>query len=254
MYKNDALLHLVWTVATCSKERGKESSVTPEEAAYLKLIRKTENITIDWSDFNAKRKELGSLEIIIDEACKALRGCGKEWRIKCVGYMKRMAWVSWEGAYIDDHPNLQDAFRSTSLEKQNISDAEWKLILRAQKELGLTDDERNNAHEDLVRIKKSVLILGKIYAFWNPTYKCFIKMTSNGLSLSPKKEDGILPSNWVAERFLAVNSAHNMVALWNPTYKCFIKMTSNGLSLSPKKEDGILPYNWDAERFRLIEI
>lgn len=38
-------------------------------------------------------------------------------------------------------------------------------------------------------------------ALWNPTYKYFIKMTSNGLSLSPKKEDGILPSNWDAERF-----------------------------------------------------
>ena len=58
MYKNDALLHLVWTVATCSKERGEERSVTPEEDAYLNLIRETENITINWSDFNAKRKEL----------------------------------------------------------------------------------------------------------------------------------------------------------------------------------------------------
>ena len=202
MYKNDALLHLVWTVATCSKERGKERSATPEEDAYLELIRKTENITIDWSDFNAKRKFLGwNSEVIIDEACKALRGCGKEWRIKCVGYMKRMAWTSWEDAYIDDSPNHQDAFRESFLEKQNISDAEWKLILRAQKELGLTNDERKNAHEDLVRFKKAVLIPGKIYAFWNPTYKYFIKMTSNGLSLSPKKEDGILPSNWDAERF-----------------------------------------------------
>ena len=152
MYKNDALLHLVWVVATCSKERGAESNITPEEDAYLDMIRETENITINWSDFNAKRKELGwKTDVIIDEACKALRGCGKEWKIKCVGYMKRMAWVSWEDAYIDDDPGFQDAYRSSMLEKQNISDAEWKLILRAQQELGLTDDERKNAQINLPR-------------------------------------------------------------------------------------------------------
>ena len=75
MYKNDALLHLVWTVATCSKERGAEKSVTPEEDTYLDLIRKTENITIDWDGFNAKRKELGwkpetSFEQLVDKMVK----------------------------------------------------------------------------------------------------------------------------------------------------------------------------------------
>ena len=151
MYKHDALLHLVWTVATCSKKRAAKSSVTPEEDAYLNLIRKTENITNDWGDFNAKRKELGKQYIIINEACKALRGCGKKWRVKCVGYMKRMAWVSWEDAYIDDSPWHQEAYRSSMLEKEYISGAEWELIIRAQKELGLTDDERKNAHKVITK-------------------------------------------------------------------------------------------------------
>jgi hypothetical protein len=43
--------------------------------------------------------------------------------------MQRMAWVSQE----DDLDN-------------NMSDKEWSLVLRAQKELGLTDEERKNSY------------------------------------------------------------------------------------------------------------
>ena len=133
MYKHDALLHMVWCVATADWKSGEDKSVTPEEDSYLDTVRKTEGINIDWDDFNAKRKHLGyNKEIIIDEACKALRGCGRNWRIKCLGYMKKMAFVSQE----DDLEN-------------NLSDKEWGLILRAQRELGLTDDERYNSDNSL---------------------------------------------------------------------------------------------------------
>ena len=115
MYKHDALLHLVWTVALVDTTPGAETSVTPEEDSYLNTVRKQEGINIVWADFNAKRKSLEhNRERIIDEACKALRGCGKDWKIKCLGYMYRMAWVSQE----DDLNN-------------NLSDKEWALILRA---------------------------------------------------------------------------------------------------------------------------
>lgn len=135
MYKHDALLHLVWTVATTSKTEGNDTYVTPEEDDYLNTVRKTEGISIDWDDFNAKRKQLGySHETIIDEACKALRGCGKEWRIKCLGYMMRMSWVSEDG----DPEN-------------NCSDNEWGLIMRAQRELGLSDEERSGSYNSLPR-------------------------------------------------------------------------------------------------------
>jgi hypothetical protein len=43
-----------------------------------------------------------------------------------------MGWVSQE----DDLEN-------------NMSDKEWALVLRAQKELGLTDDERKNSYQSL---------------------------------------------------------------------------------------------------------
>jgi hypothetical protein len=133
MYKNDALLHLVWSVATCDQKDGADSSVTPEEDKYLGIIRSKEGINIDWDDFNAKRKSLGSdREVINHEACKALRGCGKDWKIKCLGYMKKMAWVSQEN-------DLEN----------NIGDKEWELILHAQKELGLTEEERTNSHSGL---------------------------------------------------------------------------------------------------------
>ena len=90
---------------------------------------------------------------------------------------------------------------------------------------------------------------GELFAFWNPSHKCFIKMTGTGLTVSPKKEDGILPSNWDSEVFLLVDAGYDKVAFWNPSHKCFIKMTGTGLTVSPKKEDGILPSNWDSEVF-----
>ena len=133
MYKHDALLHLVWTVAVADSASGAEKNVTTEEDSYLNTVRKQEGIKIDWDDFNAKRKSLAyNRERIIDEACKALRGCGKDWKIKCIGYMQRMGWVSQE----DDLEN-------------NMSDKEWALVLRAQKELELTDDERKNSYQSL---------------------------------------------------------------------------------------------------------
>jgi hypothetical protein len=135
MYKHDALLHMIWCVATADRKTGEAKSVTPEEDAYLDTVRKTEGIKIDWNYFNAKRKHLGyDKEVIIDEACKALRGCGRDWKIKCLGYMQRMAWVSQE----DDLEN-------------NMSDKEWELILRAQRELGLTAEERNSSYQSLPR-------------------------------------------------------------------------------------------------------
>jgi len=139
MYKHDAMLHLVWIVATADRKPGEEKSVTPEENSYINTIRRTEGIKIDWDDFSSTRKKLGyNKEAIIDEACKALRGCGRDWKIKCLGYMQRMGWVSNEGGYKDDL-------------EQNISEKEWNLILRAQRELGLTKDERKNSYKSLPR-------------------------------------------------------------------------------------------------------
>ena len=136
LHKQTALLHLTWCVATCDGAPGAEKNVTPEEDRYLDLIRKEEDIDIDWDDFNAKRKSLNGNEEIIAEACKALRMCGMDWRIKCLGYMKRMAWVSQE----------------TDLEN-NMSDEEWELILSAQRKLKISDEDRNNAHHGIVKNK-----------------------------------------------------------------------------------------------------
>lgn len=140
MYKHDALLHLVWCVATASKKEYEESTVTKNEDGYLDIVRKKEGIDIDWDDFNAKRKELGyDKETIIDEACKALRGCGEEWKIKCLGYMTRMA-----GTSLEDREDMY------------MSDDEWALILRAQQELKLSDEDRKNSTEGLPNAKRHV--------------------------------------------------------------------------------------------------
>lgn len=141
MYKHDAMLHLIWSVAQADKTFSLKHSgqgwkaVTEEEDDYLDLVRKEENIVIDWDDFNAKRKQFGhNREAIINEACKALRGCGKEWKIKCLGYMRNMAWIS-------EEINSEN----------NMSTIEFELVLRAQRELGLTDEERINSSNGLIK-------------------------------------------------------------------------------------------------------
>ena len=134
MYKHDAMLHLVWIIAIADISPDEEHSYTSEENSYLDSIREVEKISLSWSDFNAKRKELGyNRELIIDEACKALRGCGKAWKMKCLGYMLLMAWVSKE----DDLEN-------------NMSDKEWRLIKLVQRELGLTNEERKVSYKGLI--------------------------------------------------------------------------------------------------------
>ena len=60
--------------------------------------------------------------------------------------MKRMAWVSEE----DDPEN-------------KISDKEWDLVLRAQKELGLTKDERDTCHKSLPKFKAN----GPVKKYYN---------------------------------------------------------------------------------------
>ena len=136
MHKNDALLHLLWSIAQVGIKAGvvsKYGNATQEENNYLNLVLENEKIKISWDDFAEVRKSLGySTERIIDEACKALRVCGKDWQIKCVGYMHQMAWISEE----DNSGN-------------NNSVGEWALILRVQKELGLTDEERKISFKNL---------------------------------------------------------------------------------------------------------
>ena len=77
------MLHIVWVMAVEDRKDGSDKWATPEEDNYLDTIRKAENINIDWTDFNAKRKELGSGEKIIDEArisLKASNGLSYEYK------------------------------------------------------------------------------------------------------------------------------------------------------------------------------
>jgi hypothetical protein len=235
MYKHDAMLHMVWCIAQADKTwdgYSNTSTITPEEDKYLDTVRKKEGITIDWDDFNAKRKRLGSKENIIDEACKALRGCGKEWKIKSLGYMMRMGGISEE-----DNPD------------NNLGSKEWNLVLRAQKELGLSDHERKSLQKGLPNDKK--IKKGSIVSIWSPLYERFIKMNGNSsLGSSPLKKDGVLPANWDSEKFLVVDAGDDKVAFWNLTYKHFIKMYDDGkIGGSPYVENGKLPRGWPSELF-----
>ena len=132
MYKHDAMLHLIWSVAIADKVTGAENGYTTDENEFMNKINSIEDINMNWSDFNEKQASLSTRDSIINEACKALRGCGKEWKIRTVGYMIRMAQISRE----DELTN-------------NISDKEWRLIMDVAKLLGLSDDERNNSYQSL---------------------------------------------------------------------------------------------------------
>jgi len=134
MYKHDALLHLVYAIAKADEPITNVwvNEVSEEEYEYFEKIRKAEGIEINFSDFIDKRtslrKKYGS-DSIIEEALKATNGCGKEWKIKAVIYMTRMACRSWEGRYDSDGDKL------------DISTNEYAMYNKAKEYFRLTDEE-----------------------------------------------------------------------------------------------------------------
>jgi len=130
MYKHDALLHLVYAIAKADEPITNVwvNEVSEEEYEYFKKIRQAEGIEINFSDFIDKRIDLRS-DSIFEEALKAINGCGKEWKIKAVIYMTRMACKSWEGRYLKDGSKL------------SISTNESAMYNKAKEYFRLTDEE-----------------------------------------------------------------------------------------------------------------
>lgn len=140
MYKHDALLHLLWSVACAdsTSDDEKYGAVSTAEDEYYEKVKKAEGINISFEEIADKRKALrksiGS-EGIINEALKATNGCGREWRTKVYGYMWRMALKSWEGEYYSDG------------DKAKVSDNEYAIIKRARAYFGITEEEDDKAIE-----------------------------------------------------------------------------------------------------------
>ena len=134
MYKHDALLHLLETVADASPSDHDKwaANISNAEREYFKKVQKAEGIKLDYSDFIDKRIELiekkGSDSIFI-EALKATNGCGREWRVKAYGYMWRMALKSWDGQYYSDG------------DKREVSKEEKVIIDRARDYFDITELE-----------------------------------------------------------------------------------------------------------------
>jgi hypothetical protein len=134
MYKHDALLHLLWSIASAdsTSDDEKYGSVSSVEDEYYEKVKKAEGINISFGEISDKRsalrKSIGS-EGIINEALKATNGCGREWRTKVYGYMWRMALKSWEGEYYSDG------------DKSKVSDNEYAIIKRARAYFGITEEE-----------------------------------------------------------------------------------------------------------------
>jgi hypothetical protein len=134
MYKHDALLHLLWAVATAdttSDDQKFGETVSSLEDEYYEKVKKAEGIDISFTEIADKRaalrKTIGS-DGIINEALKATNGCSKEWKAKVIVYMIMMSNKSWGGRYVDG-------------EKLNISESESAIYNRAREVFGLTDEE-----------------------------------------------------------------------------------------------------------------
>ena len=147
MDKGEALLNLVWEVALCDKTRvgKKDEWVTSEENDYLDFVRDKEEINLTWDDFNEKRKLFDHRGETIDEACRTLKSCNKEWQMKSLGYMCGMGWVSFEEKSIFSKTGFKEKFGLE--EKNNMSDDEWEMVMRVQNELGLTNEERKQGQK-----------------------------------------------------------------------------------------------------------
>ena len=134
MFKNDALLHLLWSVASAdsTSDDEKYGAVSSVEDEYYEKVKKAEGIDISFTEIADKRaalrKTIGS-DGIINEALKATNGCGREWKTKVYGYMWRMALKSWEGEYFSDG------------DKSKVSDNEYTIINRARAFFEITEEE-----------------------------------------------------------------------------------------------------------------
>ena len=134
MFKNDALLHLLWSVASAdsTSDDEKYGAVSSVEDEYYEKVKKAEGIDISFTEIADKRaalrKTIGS-DGIINEALKATNGCGREWKTKVYGYMWRMALKSWEGEYFSDG------------DKSEVSDNEYTIINRARAFFEITEEE-----------------------------------------------------------------------------------------------------------------
>ena len=134
MFKNDALLHLLWSVASAdsTSDDEKYGAVSSVEDEYYEKVKKAEGIDISFTEIADKRaalrKTIGS-DGIINEALKATNGCGREWKTKVYGYMWRMALKSWEGEYYSDG------------DKSEVSDNEYTIINRARAFFEITEEE-----------------------------------------------------------------------------------------------------------------
>ena len=138
MYKNDALLHLLWIVAKADTTSDDQlyGSVSSVEDEYYDKVKKAEGINISFGEIADKRialrKSIGR-DGILNEALKATNGCGREWRTKVYGYMWRMALKSWEGQHYNDG------------DKRKVSKNEYAIIVKARDYFGITEEEEDKA-------------------------------------------------------------------------------------------------------------
>jgi hypothetical protein len=103
------------------------------------------------------------------------------------------------------------------------------------------------------------------YAFWNPTWKRYVRMNHENMDGSGTKDNANdLPDSWTWERFVVVNTGsdingHQTIALWNPQHKRYMRMrpdssVSDGMDGSGTRDAPTpFPESWTWEKFTVIE-
>ena len=98
------------------------------------------------------------------------------------------------------------------------------------------------------------LTAGTTIALYSRIHKRFLRMTSDGVDASAKREDGTVPDNWNAERFTVVDAGAGQVAFHSALQNRFLKMNDRAkMDRSGVKNVDALPGKWAWERFTPVD-
>lgn len=118
-------------VATIDKADADEKYANKEEDQYLDTIAENENFEISLESFNSQRKILDNdHDQILDKCVRVLSKSPMIYKMKALGYMKKMAWVSQEDDETNNMSDLEWDFIKTTYEKLQIP---FKLLRLSHK-------------------------------------------------------------------------------------------------------------------------
>ena len=142
--KEEALMIMVQNVAHADNDQNYEYGDVgnEEENRYLSQIMEWEGIPSGWGA-KWNRHTNGQIGNLVNNACKTLKRCSYDYRVKVVGYMIRMSEVCYED--------------SSSNDADGTSDTEWKYIKNWGQGFGVAMDDIKSAHHKVKPYKPGLV-------------------------------------------------------------------------------------------------